>query len=209
MLEGCLIIARGQGCTSAGCLCIFCVYARQDSTALKCKNTVLDSKAVFWNVFLFRYGTREKHLLWLQRCFIEIAEDFKGVLMCRGDDTKQAFGLLAESQNIRMQMSLLSRSAEKAHDSSIGDFLPRVKQLHPENNESKGLFSWQRKYSSLKPLNKTKVSGMWQIPTWPTKKHVKQQKTSRLPEGDHLGPRASMGHARRNRRYAKISPAGI
>lgn len=44
--------------------------------------------------------------------------------------------------------------------------------------------SWQRKYSSLKPLNKTKVSGMWQIPTWPTKKHVNQQKNCHFPEGN-------------------------
>lgn len=41
-----MMIARGQGSTSAGCLNIFCVYARQDSTALKCKKAVLGSKAL-------------------------------------------------------------------------------------------------------------------------------------------------------------------
>lgn len=49
-------------------------------------------------------------------CNVEIAKAFKGVLICRGD-TEQAFVLLYESQNIWMQMSLISRSAEKAHDS--------------------------------------------------------------------------------------------
>jgi len=67
-------------------------------------------------MYLFQYGTREKHLLWLQHCFTEIAKDFKGVLICRGD-TKQTFVLLAESQNTWMQMSLLSRSPEKSYDS--------------------------------------------------------------------------------------------
>lgn len=41
---------------------------------------------------------------------------FQKFLIYRGD-TKEAFVLLNESQNIRIQRSLLSRSAEEGHDS--------------------------------------------------------------------------------------------